>query len=157
MWPCLRSQRYIVIHVELVDFLRLWRQLEKQWWLSYSACQVPFLMLWESTTPVYMYLAIHSCLPSGFCAIVATCVLASITNSNYVGMCPRAIKSCLPRVYPWRHGRDKMCQALPNLSRESLGTRLLSTTTYHPPFIIPPDSTTTHLIVPPPTIPPPTW
>ena len=26
--------------------------------------------------------------------------------------CPRAIKSCLPHVYPWRHARDKMYQSL---------------------------------------------
>ena len=38
--------------------------------------------------------------------------------------CPRAIKLCLPRVYPWRHACDKMYQALPDLSWESLGTRL---------------------------------
>ena len=41
--------------------------------------------------------------------------------------CPHAIKSCLPRVYPWRHARDKMYQALPFLySGKTLGTRLLA-------------------------------
>ena len=35
-----------------------------------------------------------------------------------------AIKSCLPCVYPWRHIRDKMNQAFPLLSGESLRMRL---------------------------------
>ena len=63
--------------------------------------------------------------PSGFCAIVAR-VLTYLNHE--LELCGRgsvrAIKSCLPRVYPWRHARDKMYQVLPNLSRESLGTRL---------------------------------
>ena len=31
---------------------------------------------------------------------------------------------CLPCIYPWCHAHEKMYQALPLLSRESLGTRL---------------------------------
>ena len=39
-------------------------------------------------------------------------------------VCPHAIKSCIPRIYPWRHARDKMHQPLPLLNRESPGTKL---------------------------------
>ena len=39
-------------------------------------------------------------------------------------LCPHAIKLCLPRVYPWRHTRNKMYQPLPLLNRESPGTKL---------------------------------
>ena len=37
---------------------------------------------------------------------------------------PHTVKSCLPRIYPWCHTRDKMCQALPLLSGDSLGMKL---------------------------------
>ena len=46
-------------------------------------------------------------------------------------VCPCAIKLCLPRVYPEFHARDEIYQASPLelLSRNSMGTRLLSDST----------------------------
>ena len=54
-------------------------------------------------------------------AIIATCVLASITCSE---LCRRASVHAhmqLSHVYRWCFARDKMYQALPRLRRESLG------------------------------------
>ena len=58
-----------------------------------------------------------------FLSLLAMRVLASI-RTMWAGFreCPRTIKSAW--VYPWRHTHDKMYQALPLLSRESLGMRL---------------------------------
>ena len=71
---CLCSQHYIIVHAELGDFLRLWRQLKQQRTLGYSttsheischsAHQVPYLMLLEFTTPVY--LGTYSCCSQQF-------------------------------------------------------------------------------------------
>ena len=52
-----------------------------------STHQMPCLTLWEST------LRFTAAVASGFCAIVATCVLASITSSNYVGGIP-CVSTC---------------------------------------------------------------
>ena len=69
---------------------------------------------------------------SGFCIIISyVCTSAGICldhelRTMWVGFreCLCAIRSCPPRVYPWCHACDKMYQALPLLSGESLGTRL---------------------------------
>ena len=99
------------------------------------AIQPVWCRLWHSESLLHRFtLRFTAAVGSGFCAIVATLVLASITTSErpWAGfcVCPRAIKSCLPRVYPWRHARDKMYQALPLLSGESLGTRLSPNSTW---------------------------
>jgi len=52
---------------------------------------------------------------------------------------PRAIKLCLPHVYPWRHARDKMYQALLTLTTRawewgysfSIATRIQIQTSVH--------------------------
>ena len=59
--------------------------------------------------------------------------IASITSSERRGWdsvnfraCPRAIKSCLPRVYPRRHAHDKCTRLSPRGGRTSdLGAGLL--------------------------------
>ena len=93
-----------------------------------SARQVPCLMLWESTTSIY--LAIYSCCSQQFLchrSYACTCL------DHELELCGRDsvhahVQSS--RVYPWRHARDKMYQALPNLSRESLGMRLTFSTSF---------------------------
>ena len=83
-------------------------------------------MLWESTTPVY--LAIYGCCSQRFlchCIYVCTSLNHELELRMWAGFhaCPCA---SLPRIYPLRHACDKMYQALPDLSRESLGTRVLA-------------------------------
>jgi len=51
----------------------------------HSACQVPCLTLWESTTPVYLVIYSHysQCF---FFSVIATHVLVSITSSKLCGV-----------------------------------------------------------------------
>ena len=107
---CLCSQRYIVAHI-VTRFLSM---------QPFRCCVWHFLDL-----PYQSTLWVMAAVPSCFCAIAATCVLASSKlRGGIFRACPHAIKSCLPRVYPWRHARDKVYQALSLLSGESVGTRL---------------------------------
>ena len=88
----------------------------------HSARQVLCLMVWEYTTP--FYLAIYGCCSQRFlchCSYPCSCLDHEL---EYVGRIPCVIKSCLPRIYPWRYTRDKIYQTLPDLIWESLGTRL---------------------------------
>ena len=86
------SQCYIVVHVELVDFLSsgnnsnnndasLQHTYNKFLAIQPVRCHVRCSenLLHQST------LWFTAAVASGFCAIVATCVLASITSLNYVG------------------------------------------------------------------------
>ena len=59
------------------------------------------------------------------CSYLCTCLDHKL-RTMWAGFraCLHAIKSCLPRVCPWCHACDKMYQAVPLLSGESLWTRL---------------------------------
>ena len=101
---CLCSQHYIVVHVKLVDFLRLWRQLKQQL-LGYStttheischsAHQVPYLMPLESTTLVYH--GTYSCCSQRF--------LCHRSSRNFMPFSPSGAVSDAIRIYytglPW--------------------------------------------------------
>ena len=65
---------------------------------------------------------------SSFCAIVASVYLPRIMWAGFRA-CPCTIKSGRPRVYPWHHTAIK-CTSSPDLSRESLGMRLIVTHSY---------------------------
>ena len=70
-----------------------------------SAHQVLFLMLWESTTPIY--LAIYGCCSQQFlcyCSYECTCL------DHKLELCGQ--DSARAYVYPWCHACDKMYQAL---------------------------------------------
>ena len=85
-----------------------------------------YMSLWESSSPVY--LVTYGCCSQLFlCHRTCTCTcLNHKVWTMWVDfcICPHAIKLCLPHVYPWRYTRDQIYQALPLLSRESLGARL---------------------------------
>ena len=109
---CLCSQRYIVVHVELVDFLRLWRQLEQRrhWlttqqltkFLAIQPVRVSYLILLESTTPVYL-------------AIYGYCSQRFLCHRSYACTClDHELKLC---------GRDSM-HAHTQLSRVHLTSTL---------------------------------
>ena len=89
----------------------------------HSAHQVPCLTLRESTTPVY--LAIYGCCSQQFLchrSYACTC-LDHEHRTTWAGFreCPRAIKLCLPRVYPWHHACDKCTRLSPSLAGRALG------------------------------------
>ena len=93
----------------------------------HSARQVPCQMFWESTTPVY--LAIYGCCSQPFLCHRSTCLdheleLCGWDSVHAYTQLSRVYLASTLDVYPWCNARDKMYQALPNLSRERLGTRL---------------------------------
>ena len=55
---------------------------------------------------------------------VAMCVLSSFMSSELCGQDFVCAHVQLSRIYSWCHAHDKMYQALPLISRNSLGTRL---------------------------------
>ena len=125
---CLCSQWYIVVGVELVNFLSNWQQLKQLTVLAYNTQQITkFLAIqpvrycvrhWESITPVY--LVIYGCCTQWFlfhCSYVCICLNHEL-QTMWEGFRAylRAIKLCLPLVYPW-HAHDKTYQ-------EGLGMRL---------------------------------
>ena len=133
------SQRYIIVHVELVDFLsHAVATTRTTTTLAYNTQQITMFLaiqpvwcrVWHPENLLHPFtLRFTAAIGSGFCAIVSyacTC-LDHALRTTWAGFreSPHAIKSCLPCIYPWRHARDKMYQALPLLSRESLGTRLI--------------------------------
>ena len=93
---CLCSQRYIVVHVELVDFLRLWRQLEQQYWLTTQQ-----LAKFLAIQPVrcHVYLVIYGCCSQRFlchCSYACTCFDDELKWCGRDSVCAHAQ---LSRVY----------------------------------------------------------
>ena len=103
------------VDVKLVDFLRLWRQFEQQWRYLTTQQLTKFLAIqpircrvWCSENPLHRStLRFMAAVASGFCAIVAMHVLASITSLNYVGGIP-----CMPT-----HNQVVFTSRLPLTSR----------------------------------------
>ena len=114
---CLCSQQYIVVHIELVDFLRLWWQLEQQRCClttqqlkKFLAVQPIWCCFWCSENLLHRStLRFMAAVASSFCAIVATSVLASITSSNYVG---RSLEPGALAGRAWEWGWEWDCEIL---------------------------------------------